>query len=109
MIDPNDTVVHNQATLRYRGNDQLVFSNVVAVKIVTKDAPTATAAPTNVPTTAPTVPVQIAGGEPVSAPPEELGTKLPHTSGGIPLSGFVLLGLTLLLHSIRSHRARIRI
>ncbi|MBA3947355.1 MAG: hypothetical protein H0X37_22705 [Herpetosiphonaceae bacterium] len=35
--------------------------------------------------------------------------KLPATSGGVPLSGCLLFGLTLLVHSIRTRRKRIRL
>jgi|GEM_PF-2729659 len=106
-LDPSDTVVHNQAVLRYSGYDQPLFSNVVAVKIVSKDVPTAAPALNNA--AAPTdAPLAAAGTQP-PAPPEALGEALPHTSGGVPVSGFVLLGFTMLLHSVRVHRARGRI
>jgi hypothetical protein len=113
---PSDVLpvtISNQATLLYTGLPLNVFSNIVDITVAAKNAPTATAAPTNVPTNTPAVGTNSAGGTqqeiPVPARPEELGTNLPQTSGGIPLYGFVLLGLTLLLHSIRAHRARVRI
>ncbi len=106
--------ISNQATLLYSGLSHNVFSNIVDIVVAAKNAPTATAAPTDAPTAVPTLGAQsAAGGGPADVPPaakpEELGTKLPQTSGGIPLSGFVLLGLTLLIHSLRAHRSRIRI
>ncbi|HEY0734876.1 MAG TPA: hypothetical protein VGD69_08195, partial [Herpetosiphonaceae bacterium] len=105
--------ISNQATLLYTGLPINVFSNIVDITVAAKNAPTATAAPTNVPTNTPAIGTNAAGGTPPEvpqpAPPEELGTDLPNTSGGIPLYGFVLLGLTLLLHSIRAHRSRVRI
>jgi hypothetical protein len=105
--------ISNQATLLYSGLSHNLFSNIVDIIVAAKNAPTPTAAPTTAPTAAPSLAPQAAGGTPPEVPPpakpEELGDKLPNTSGGIPLSGFVLLGLTLLLHSIRAHRARVRI
>lgn len=102
-------VVLNQATLRHADTADAIFSNVVAVTIVLKDAPTATPAPTEPPTATPAPSVMISGGTPAATPEELSNADLPHTSGGIPLSGFVLLGLTMLLHSVRAHRARSRI
>jgi len=43
-----------------------------------------------------------AGGAPAAAP-------LPATSQGIPISGILLLGMTLLLRTVRIHRAQSRI
>jgi uncharacterized repeat protein (TIGR01451 family) len=63
-------------------------------------APSATSAPaaTSAPTSAP------AGGQPnVGAAP------LPATSSGVPIFGFTLFGLTLLLRTVRLHRAQTRI
>jgi hypothetical protein len=101
--------VLNQASLRHAATSDTIFSNVVAVKIVTKDAPTATAAPTAPATAAPAPTLAAAGGPPATPPVEITNTDLPHTSGGVPISGFVLLGMTMLLHSVRAHRARSRI
>ena len=56
-----------------------------------------TAVPTATSTTKPPV------AQPAPAP------TLPNTSTGVPLSGFVLLGLTLLLRTVRLHRAQTRI
>jgi hypothetical protein len=109
-VDVSGKTVLNQAMLSYASGSQPLFSNVVAVKIVAKVAPTPTAAPTEVPT-ATVAPTAVPGSEvaQLSETKEELGTKLPATSGGTPLWGFVLLGFTLMLHSVRVHRARIRI
>jgi uncharacterized repeat protein (TIGR01451 family) len=76
-------------------------------------APSATpsAVPTAVPSTTPTPlvvsdlsqPQNAAGGAIVAPAP------LPATSQGIPISGILLLGLTLLLRTVRIHRAQSRI
>ncbi|KPV52557.1 hypothetical protein SE17_14805, partial [Kouleothrix aurantiaca] len=60
-------------------------------------AATATAAPTRAPTAQPTV------------TPKPPAPELPATSTGVPLSGFALLGLTLLLRTVRLHREQTRI
>jgi hypothetical protein len=105
--------ISNQATLLYTGLSHNVFSNIVDIVVAAKNAPTATVAPTDVPTVAPTDAPKAAGAVPGDVPPaakpEELGKDLPQTSGGVPLFGFVLLGLTLLIHSLRAHRSRVRI
>lgn len=107
-VDVNGKSVLNQASLRYTGTNNTIFSNVVAVKIMERVAPTATPVPTDVPPTATPEPIAPAGGTPPAVTPD-LGNELPETSDGTPVAGFVLLGLTLLLHSIRAHRARVRI
>jgi hypothetical protein len=88
-IDVSGKMVLNQASLTYKDEADRLFSNIVAVKIVTKDAPTATPAPTAVPT-ATTPPVE------AKAATTELG-------------GVMLLGFTMLLRSVRLRRARTRI
>lgn len=105
-IDVSGKMVLNQASLTYKDEADRQFSNIVAVKIVTKDAPTATPAPTAVPTaTTPPVEAKSATTEFV-----EQGTQeLPKTSGGAPLGGVMLLGFTMLLRSVRLRRARTRI
>lgn len=109
--EPGGKKVANQASLTYAEHQDQQFSNTVTVEIMTREQPTATPAPTDVATATPDASPApaAAGGEPQIAPPEALGSDLPHTSGGLPISGFVLLGLTLLLHSIRAHRERVRI
>jgi len=56
----------------------------------------------------------IASGGPTAAPaptaaPPAPGAPLPETSGGVPLMGVLLLGLTLLTRTVRLHRARERL
>jgi uncharacterized repeat protein (TIGR01451 family) len=67
---------------------------------------TSTATPTAAPTTAPTATATAVA----AASPAGVGTApLPATSQGIPISGFLLFGLTLLLRTVRLHRAQSRI
>jgi uncharacterized repeat protein (TIGR01451 family) len=74
------------------------------------DAPTATNKPTQsaeavaaVPKTSPQpTPASSRAAEPATAP-------LPATSSGVPLVGLALLGLTLMIRTVRLHRARERI
>jgi hypothetical protein len=67
---------------------------------------TMTATPTPSPTGAPTPtalpPASAAGAAPPSAP-------LPATSAGVPIFGFMLLGMTMMLRTMRVHRAQSRI
>jgi hypothetical protein len=58
---------------------------------------TATAAPTAMPTAKPT------------SAPAASAPQLPATSSGVPISGFALLGLTMLLRTVRLHREKSRI
>jgi hypothetical protein len=62
-------------------------------------APSATAAP------------NAAAPKPTAAPSAAAGgtSQLPDTSTGVPLFGFVLLGLTMLVRTVRLHRARERV
>ena len=103
--DTTLATIQNQASLRYAGLADAINSNVAEVTIAAPAQPTATAAP-EVPTAAPTAqPAGVASGEPA-----DLGAALPDTSGGgLPLGGTLLLGLTLMLRSVRTHRARVRI
>ncbi len=107
-VDVSGKMILNQASLTYKNAEQTLFSNVVAVKVVTRNVPTPTAAPTVAATSTPEPPAK---AEVAAATLEPFGEKaeLPHTSGGAPVWGVVLLGLTMLLHSIRVHRARVRI
>jgi hypothetical protein len=103
--------IRNQASLRYAGLAEPIFSIVVEVKVVRTAAPTA--APEETPQLAATA-VAAPAGKGADAPPQsepaDLGAQLPNTSGGsLPLSGILLLGLTLLIRSVRTHRARVRI
>jgi hypothetical protein len=85
-------------------------------------APAGTSAPAGTPTPTET-PAQVAGvvGMPTPSPfvpqvprrntvrtqePEGTLVPLPATSTGVPLAGFVLLGLTLMIRTVRLHRAR---
>ncbi len=80
-------------------------------------APGATALPSATPSTAPTaVPsatptfVAAADSQPASAgAATSAAAPLPATSQGIPISGILLFGLTLLLRTVRIHRAQSRI
>ena len=81
----------------------------VSITLVPSDTPSAV--PTAVPS-ATSTPLVVssqsqsqnpAGGAVVAAAP------LPATSQGIPISGILLLGLTLLLRTVRIHRAQSRI
>ncbi len=113
-VDVSGKMILNQASLSYKDAAETLFSNIVAVKVVLKQAPTATPQPTVAPTatsgpvanTADSPPVLTELGEPANPVAQ---ADLPHTSGGAPMLGVVLLGLTMLLHSIRVHRSRIRI
>ncbi len=62
-----------------------------------------TASPTDAATSEP------AGGETTAPPITSETAPLPETSGGVPLSGVLLLGTTLFLRTWRLHRARERI
>lgn len=107
-VDTDGMTVLNQASLNYAEAQELTFSNVVAVKVVNKVAPTATALPTALPTATPAPTLTVAGADPATTA-ALTQADLPKTSGGAPMWGFVLLGLTMLFHSVRVHRARIRI
>lgn len=107
-VDVSGKMILNQATLSYKDAEETFFSNVVAVKVVMKNVPTPTAAPTTAPTATPEPAVK-AEAAPNTLEPFGEKAELPHTSGGAPVYGVVLLGLTMLLHSIRVHRARVRI
>jgi len=65
--------------------------------------------PTAVPSATPTF-VASADSQPASAgAAAPAAAPLPATSQGIPISGILLLGLTLLLRTVRIHRAQSRI
>lgn len=102
--------IQNQASLRYTGRDAAIFSNLVEVKVVRKDAAPSTTETAQAAAPSTRGPAGKAAETTKKAAPAELGTQLPHTSGGsLPLSGILLLGLTLLIRSVRTHRARVRI
>jgi peptidoglycan hydrolase-like protein with peptidoglycan-binding domain len=116
--------ITNQASVRYNGAANVIYSNITEVRVlgVQSAQPTATTAPSpgttttavSTPAPAPTtgngqVPAVAPSATPTSdtTAPAGLGTQLPTTSGGAPLSGITLLGLTLLLYTVRSRHARL--
>ncbi len=131
---PAGTRIVAQAELTFAGLAIPLYSNIVTVEVVNAaqaqvlPTDTATATPTEAPTATPTpVPATEAPTEiveaaqpaviaPVVAPTIASGearpvttAPLPATSTGVPLTGFVLLGATLLARTWRLHRARSRI
>ncbi|GAC1549998.1 MAG: hypothetical protein NVS2B7_26030 [Herpetosiphon sp.] len=70
--------------------------------VTAQDAPATTAKP---------VPTGVSAAPPLAVAEQQVrnSDKLPATGGGVPLMGVVLLGLTMLVHSLRSHRTRVRI
>jgi hypothetical protein len=119
--------IANQASLRYSTLTGAIYSNVTEIRVngIQQPAPTASAASTpgtaaakvtavpsptpvaaGASTTQSTAAVPSATPIPSTTAPTDLGTQLPTTSGGIPLGGIVLLGLTLLLHSLRIRHKR---
>ncbi len=133
---PAGTRIVAQAELTFAGLAIPLYSNIVTVDVVnaaqaqvlpTNTAtttptatPTVTTEPTQPPATeAPTVVVEAA--QPVAVAPTTTpgaagsatgaapAAPLPATSTGVPLTGFALLGATLLARTWRLHRARSRI
>jgi hypothetical protein len=126
------TRIVSQAELTFTGIKLPAYSNIVTVLIVgtaptqvaqvqaatvtstpapsTTASPSATAtasttatapaSPTGVPAPSPT---NVAGGAPAPRAP------LPETSTGVPIFGFVLLGMTMMLRTVRVHRAQSRL
>jgi uncharacterized repeat protein (TIGR01451 family) len=80
-------------------------------------APSPTALPTDTPSAVPTAvpsatptPLAVSDlSQPATAGAAVSAAPLPATSQGIPISGVLLLGLTLLLRTVRIHRAQSRI
>jgi len=131
------TRILSQATASFDGLAVPLSSNVVTVLIVGADqstaqpliqagSPTATASATATSAPSPTAtetatataePATVApqaASAPTVAPiagqsPDLSAAPLPETSAGVPISGFLLLGLTLLLRTVRLHRAQSRI
>lgn len=114
----------SQAEATYDGLVQPLRSNVVTVLIVGSPGPVAQAATpassaTAAATPAPATPTSTAlpsatlaaTSQPVAtvAPTSKPAPELPNTSTGVPISGFALLGLTLLLRTVRLHRSQTRI
>ncbi|NNJ10717.1 hypothetical protein EKD04_010285 [Chloroflexales bacterium ZM16-3] len=127
------TLLVAQGQLQYEGVSSPIFSNIVSVLVVgaaqgqptttatatATPSPVATATATSTvsggllgsaqdptPTLTPTIaPTDVAG----AAAPTQAQVPLPETSGGVPVSGVLLMGMTLLLRTWRLHRARERI
>jgi hypothetical protein len=135
---PAGTILVAQGQLTYENADQPINSNIVTVQIVDEaQAEIATATPrftatsgpsptaataaqlpratgTSAAATATAMPTQAAAGvapqEPEATVTEEdEEAPLPATSTGVPLAGFVLLGMTLLIRTIRIKRSRERL
>jgi hypothetical protein len=68
---------------------------------------TATMTPQPSPTGTPPPPVASPANAAGAAPPTR--APLPETSTGVPIFGFVLLGMTMMLRTVRVHRAQSRI
>jgi hypothetical protein len=121
------TRIVSQAEATFDGLSLPLHSNVVTVLIVgtelgpalpliqggtpsatpSPSATTTAVPPTATPTNAPTA---TAAATATPASPAGVSTApLPATSQGIPISGFLLFGLTLLLRTVRLHRAQSRI
>jgi hypothetical protein len=128
------TLLVTQGQIQYDGLSAPIYSNIVSLLVVgtspaqavtnatatatSSKTPTATVSggllgavmeisPTNTPTITPTITpaksaTAVTGGATPTAP-------LPETSGGTPLGGVLLLGMTLFLRTWRLHRARERI
>jgi hypothetical protein len=132
---PAGTILVAQGQLTYESADQPVNSNIVTVQIVDEaQAEIATATPRFTATSGPSptaatvaqlpsptgtraataTPTQAAAGvapqEPEATVTEEdEEAPLPATSTGVPLAGLVLLGMTLLVRTIRIKRSRERL
>jgi hypothetical protein len=126
------TLLVAQGQVQYDGLGAPAFSNVVSVLVVGTSS-AQQAAPTTVTTTASPSPTHTAtsalpssnqgSGAPaaavtltpttvptrVAASPVPAPAPLPETSGGVPVGGVLLLGMTLFLRTWRLHRARERI
>ena len=116
------TRIVNQAQMRYNGITDPIYSNVASVLVVGSPPPlTATAlavvaqdiaTPNPATVTAGSgVPGGVAGAATATAVAGggNFGTANPPTSAGIPILGFVLFGLTLLVRNIRVRRELTRI
>ena len=122
----------SQAQLTFTGIRATAFTNLVTVQVVgaapTRVAqaatatatlgstvgPSPTASTTAQPTTSPssTVGISPTSGATVPTPtiaPPRPPAPLPETSTGVPILGFALLGMTLMLRTVRVHRAQSRI
>jgi fimbrial isopeptide formation D2 family protein len=111
------TRIVNQAQLRYAGITDPMYSNIASVLVVGAPPPlTATAIANAVaatPNPATVTPGVGAGGgiatTTAGVSQTNVGQSNPATSAGIPVLGFVLFGLTLLVHNVRVRRELTRI
>ncbi len=130
------TLLITQGQLSYAGLAQALFSNIVALEVVSARPPaeallmqiaaaypepsTPTASPppptaTAPPATLTAIPATVIAPTPSTAslaappPPPAPSTPLPHTQGMLPLVGILLLGSTLFTRTLRLHRARERL
>ncbi|NWG22679.1 MAG: DUF11 domain-containing protein, partial [Chloroflexi bacterium] len=136
---PAGTRIVAQSELTFAGLQIPLYSNIVGVEVVSaaqaqvlptdtamptaSPVPTNTAIPTEAPTASPTAEPQAAAVGAVqpavaptatlrpagSAPAPAAAAPLPATSTGVPLVGFALLGMTMLVRTWRLHRAQSRI
>jgi len=126
-----DTRIVSQAELTFEGLKTLLYSNIASVLVVGQaPQPTATLQPTaTVPPTATmqavlaataTLAPNVQAAAPTLVPastvvasaqiqPVRPAPPLPETSSGVPISGMALLGMTLLIRTVRLHRAQSRI
>jgi hypothetical protein len=79
------------------------------VSITLVPSATPSVVPTAVPSPTPTSQVVSSQSQPAAGGAGGAPAPLPATSQGIPISGILLLGLTLLLRTVRIHRAQSRI
>jgi hypothetical protein len=126
------TLLVAQGQVQYDGLSAPAFSNVVSVLVVGSTSPaqqaaSATASATALSSPSPTATAtaklpssNLGGGVPAAAStstpiptkvasPAPAPAPLPETSGGVPVGGVLLLGMTLFLRTWRLHRARERI
>ena len=133
------TLLVAQGQAQYDGLSAPIFSNVTSVLVVgtspaqqtvspaaqqaAAPAASATAAPSPTRTAATALPSSSMGGgaaiaattlTPTAMPtnvvsPSPVSAPLPATSGGVPVGGVLLMGMTMLLRTWRLHRARERI
>jgi fimbrial isopeptide formation D2 family protein len=112
------TRIVNQAQLRYAGISDPVYSNIASVLVVGAPPPLTATAIANANASAVAVaatpnPATITAGTGIGggvATPQagvsqtDVGATNPATSTGFPLLGFVLFGLTMLVHNVRVRR-----
>jgi hypothetical protein len=127
-----DSRIVSQAEMTFTGLSTPLYSNIVPILVVGQAQqptafPTATTAPTTPPTAtavptattaanqpssnaaATAVPASTATALPAQASGRPAAPTLPDTNSGVPISGVALLGMTMLIRTIRLHRAQSRI